>query len=164
MASESPETPNPETGTDGAAGPPEHPGGGNVPGSRRRRRGALPGAESGGSSTPPVGTPLDTPSPAAPTAEDGDLTVTEKQPVPMSKVWGLRVSEQHYDTGNTMVDVLATQFRLDKRQVGELIVQFLVARRFDLYEYVQQKRGPAPVDLDFFARQPVDLDTNAREG
>lgn len=147
-------------------GAPQHPGAGPVPGgsSRTRRRGALPGSEpkkeedaspSAGGSAPPVGTPLDQQQPAPP-ADEGNLSITEKPQLPTSKVFGLRVSEHHYDHGNTMVNVLSTQFRLDKRQVGELMIQFLVARRFELYNYVKEKVGPEPVDLDFFTRKEAD--------
>ncbi|WP_190824664.1 hypothetical protein [Saccharopolyspora pogona] len=68
-------------------------------------------------------------------------------------MWGLRVSEDHYNTGNMIVNVLATKFRLDKRQVGELLVQYLVRERFDLFDYVQRTVGEPAVDLDFFMRK-----------
>ncbi|WP_123799287.1 hypothetical protein [Amycolatopsis keratiniphila] len=125
------------------------PGNGPLPGSgedkeqRRRRRGALPGGE--GRTEPP---PLSTgPAPAA----EGDLAMTAKQKLPEPKVWGLRVSESHYDTARTMTNVLATRYRLDQRQVGELIIQFLVQNRFALDEYVANQVGPA-IDLDFFTK------------
>ncbi|AHJ58553.1 hypothetical protein AORI_P038 (plasmid) [Amycolatopsis keratiniphila] len=86
----------------------------------------------------------------APAAE-GDLAMTAKQKLPEPKVWGLRVSESHYDTARTMTNVLATRYRLDQRQVGELIIQFLVQNRFALDEYVANQVGPA-IDLDFFTK------------
>lgn len=124
-------------------------GGGNEPGPRTRRRGALP------TSTSPAPAPLATdqpaPAPAVESEEAGGLEMTARQKLPPAKVWGLRVSAQHYDTARTMTNVLATRYRLDQRQVGELLVQYLVARRFDLDDYIAQQVG-SPVDLDFFAR------------
>lgn len=127
-------------------------GAGNLPGpGRQRRRGALPGSDdASGESTAPVGSQQLGQQPAAPQDEAG-LSVTQRQATPPAKVWGLRVSEQHYDTANTMLNTLSVQFQLDKRQVGELIVQFLVQHRFDLFDYVRTQAGPA-VDLDFFTR------------
>ncbi|RSD26451.1 hypothetical protein [Amycolatopsis eburnea] len=120
-------------------------GGGSVPGGeqRTRRRGSLPGADD-----KPAPPPLST-TPAA--GGDGDLEMTEKQQLANAKVWGLRISEAHYDTGRTMTSVLGARYKLDQRQVGELIVQFLVEHRFALDEYVAKQAGPA-VDLDFFTR------------
>ncbi len=115
-------------------------GAGNLPGSRRRR-GALPGAGEPAAPAPLATTPVDV----------GDLAMTTKQQVPDPKVWGLRVSEQHYNTARAMTGVLATRYQLDQRQVGELIVQFLVSRRFDLDDYIAGQTGPA-IDLDFFTR------------
>ena len=125
-------------------------GAGNLPGSRQRRRGALPGADDTGTASAPIGSQTFEHPPAE---EPGGLNVTERPKVPDSKVLGLRVSQQHYDTGNMMIDVLAKQFRLDKRQVGELLVQYLVSNRFGLFEYVGHQVGPAPIDLDFFTRR-----------
>lgn len=130
-------------------------GAGNLPGGagRQRRRGPLPGAEdSSGSdaSSAPIGSQqLGQQQPSA--HDEAGLSVTQRQATPPAKVWGLRVSEQHYDTANTMLNTLAVQFQLDKRQVGELLVQFLVRNRFDLFDYVRTQTGPA-VDLDFFTR------------
>lgn len=122
-------------------------GGGNEPGPRRRRRGALP--------TSPAPAPLATDRPEPADEADGGLEMTAKQKLPEAKVWGLRVSAQHYDTARTMTNVLATRYQLDQRQIGELIVQYLVARRFDLDDYVSQRVGQ-PVDLDFFSRPDSD--------
>jgi hypothetical protein len=118
-------------------------GGGALPGGTRRRRGPLPG---GGEHATPA--PLST---SAAPADLGDLAMTTKQQLPDPKVWGLRVSEPHYNTARAMTGALAVRYQLDQRQVGELIVQFLVQRRFDLDQYVSQQVGPA-IDLDFFAQ------------
>lgn len=133
-------------------------GAGALPGARSRRRGALPGAGGGGEDggTPPIGSSSFDPAPdpaSDPASDPAGLNVTERPQVPGSKMWGLRVSEDHYNTGNMIVNVLATQFRLDKRQVGELIVQYLVRDRFDLFDYVQRTVGEPAVDLDFFTRK-----------
>lgn len=127
-------------------------GAGNLPG-RQRRRGPLPGSGGSSEGSAPIGSqPLD----QTTSSDESGLNVTERPTVPTSKVLGLRVSEQHYNTGSMMLDVLATQFRLDKRQVGELVVQYLVSNRFGLFEYVSNQVGPAPVDLDFFTRKHED--------
>lgn len=131
-------------------------GTGNLPG-RQRRRGALPGSEdASGESAAPVGSQQLGQQPAAPQDEAG-LSVTQRQTTPPAKVWGLRVSQEHYDTANTMLNTLAVQFQQDKRQVGEMIIQYLVRNRFDLFDYVRNQVGPA-VDLDFFTRGAEDRD------
>ncbi|GAA1983153.1 hypothetical protein [Amycolatopsis minnesotensis] len=128
---------------DGGAGP--------LPGENRptRRRGALPGADEQPQPAPMSTTPVPSAAPA-PELADG-LAMTEKQKLPETKVWGIRVSERHYEIGGNMLKVLATRYRLDQRQVGELMVQFLVDRRFDFDDYVQRQVGPG-IDLDFFNR------------
>jgi hypothetical protein len=125
----------------------EYPGGeGAVPGEpRTRRRGALPGGGDKPSSPPLATTPVVT------AAADGDLEMTEKQLLPSPKVWGLRVSEAHYETAHTMTRVLGARYKLEQRQVGELLIQFLVENRFALDEFVARQAGPA-VDLDWFTR------------
>jgi hypothetical protein len=126
-------------------------GGGNEPGGaapaaepRVRRRGGLPTADQ-----PPAAAPLATQ--VTTVQADGDLAMTAKQKLPEARVWGVRVSEGHYETARTMTNVLATRYNLDQRQVGELLVQFLVANRFALDEYVANQVGPA-IDLDFFTK------------
>lgn len=145
---------NPE---DKTGEPDVKPAEGPKPGERRKRRESL-NTEGGNNGTPPIGSNLDPP-PASTEDSNGELEHTKKDELPPSQVWGLRVSEQHYDTGTTMLNVLAARFGINKRQAGELIVQFLVANRFTLFEYVKTKTGPG-IDLDFFLRpEPQEAST-----
>lgn len=124
-------------------------GGGNMPGGEGDRRVRRRGSLDGGSDE---AAPMTTGQPAPAAAVDGgELAMTSKEAPPDAKVWGLRVSERHYDIARQMMAVLGTRYRLEQRQVGELLVQFLVDRRFDLDTFVASQAGPA-IDLDFFAR------------
>lgn len=129
-------------------------GTGNLPGKRQRRRGALPGSDE--PATAPVGSQNLEQTTGSTESDAAGLHVTNKPKAPDSKVLGLRMSQQHYDTASAMIDVLATQFRLDKRQVGELVVQYLVSNRFELFEHVSNQVGPAAIDLDFFTKRDDD--------
>lgn len=134
-------------------------GGGNEPGRggdrRRRRRGSL---AVGGEAAP-----LSPGAAAAGAGDSGDLTMTKREALPDPKVWGLRVSEAHYRTARMMMQVLGARYGLDQRQVGELIVQFLVERRHDLDAYVASQAGPA-IDLEFFSRPGVGRDAGPGPG
>jgi hypothetical protein len=116
--------------------------GGNEPGIRTRRRGALPTA------TADVPAPLSlTPTQAPSPANTDDLAMTQKVVVPPAKVLALRMSEEHHKVARTMLSALSGRYELDQRQVGELLVQFLVQRRHDLDEFVSQQVGPSINDF-----------------